>query len=84
MEIYSIRNQVVTLGGRYIQIHIKGFLFRALGGPPILTGGDARRTSWELKSWVLLPLRVFNSKYLHLHITRYLLGLLRSFEWHFI
>ena len=46
VEIYSIRNQVVTLGGRYIQIHIKGCLFRALGGPPILTG-------WGCSSYLL-------------------------------
>ena len=32
----------------------------------------------------LVPLRVFKAKYLHLHTTRYILGVPRSIEWHFI
>ena len=54
------------------------------GGLPYKKGGDARFTSLGLKSWVLVPLRVFKAKYLHLHTTQYLLGVLRSVEWHFI
>ena len=37
-----------------------------------------------LKSLVLVPLRMFKAKYLHLHTTRYLLGAPRSIEGHFI
>ena len=47
-------------------------------------GGDAHRTSYGLKSWVLVPLRVFKAKYLQLRTTRCLLGVPRSIEWHFI
>ena len=54
------------------------------GGLPCKKGWDARRTSLGLKSWVWVPLRVFKAKYLHLHTTRYLLGVPRSIEWHFI
>ena len=45
-------------------------------GTPILNRG--------LKSWVLVPLRVFTTKYLQLHTTWYLLAVLQSIEWHII
>ena len=56
------------------------------GGIPILTGAgmlDELLRGFK-KSWVLVPLRVFKAKYLHLHTTRYLLGVPRSIERHFI
>ena len=36
-----------------------------------------------LKSWVLIPLRVFRAKYLNLHKTHYFLGVPQSIEWLF-
>ena len=55
-------------------------VFDPRGGFPYKMGGDARRTSEGLTSWVLVPLRVFKAKYLHLHTTQYLLGVPRSIE----
>ena len=51
---------------------------QAGGGLPYKKGGDARRTSKGLKSWVLVLFWVFKAKYLHFRTTRYLLGVPRS------
>ena len=45
-------------------------------------GGDTHILTGAVM--LVVPLRVFKAKYLHLYITHYVLGVPRLIEWHFI